>query len=169
MSTRMPLNPHNRLLVALLLFLHLWGWPDASRGGGPNAHNQKRAANGQPVYSKHGAGSPAFGNIPVEFCPAPGADVCIESKFSMLVSSDTCILTRCSFVWLLPLCQMFGPGGNLDADAWGLQGQVYRPHGHRRAAATWNEQGQGTARGHYWVQWFNEKFPFIHSTFQHWR
>ena len=110
----MPLNPHNRLLVALLLFLHLWGWPDASRdegGGGPNAHNQKRAANGQPVYSKHGAGSPAFGNIPVEFCPAPGADVCIESKFSMLVSSDTCILTRCSFVWLLPLCQMFGPGG----------------------------------------------------------
>ena len=61
--------PHNRLLVALLLFLHLWGWPDASRdegGGGPNAHNQKRAANGQPVYSKHGAGSPAFGNIPVE-------------------------------------------------------------------------------------------------------
>ena len=168
----MPLNPHNRLLVALLLFLHLWGWPDPSRdegGGGPNAHNQKRAANGQPVYSKHGAGSPAFGNIPVEFCPAPGADVCIESKFSMLVSSDTCILTRCSFVWLLPLCQMFGPGGNLEADAWGLQGQVYRPHGHRRAAATWNEQGQGTARGHYWVQWFNEKFPFIHSTFQHWR
>ena len=64
----MPLNPHNRLLVALLLFLHLWGWPDASRDeGGPNAHNQKRAANGQPVYSKHGAGSPAFGNIQLNF------------------------------------------------------------------------------------------------------